>query len=112
MAPFDGTVASVDISPGEFANPGQIIVTMGDLSHFQIQTTDLSEKDVPSVKTGQTASIFIEAISQEVSGKVTDIARVSTTVGGDVVYTVTIQFDTQPDGLRWGMSAEVKIETE
>jgi len=112
MAPFDGTVASVDIHSAEFANPGQIIVTMGDLSHLQIQTTDLSEKDVPSIKTGQVAHIFIEAINQEVSGKVTDIARVSTTVGGDVVYTVTIQFDTQPEGLRWGMSAEVKIETK
>ncbi len=112
MAPFDGTVASVDIHPAEFANPGQIVVTMGDLSHFQVQTTDLSEKDVPSVKIGQTANLFIQAINQEVSGKVTDIARVSTTVGGDVVYAVTIQFDKQPEGLRWGMSVDVKIGTE
>lgn len=111
-APFDATVASVDISPAEFASPGQIVVTIGDLSHFQIETTDLSEKDVPSLKVGQAASIYIEALNHEVSGKVTDIARVSTTVGGDVVYTVTIEFDEQPDGLRWGMSADVKIEAE
>ena len=36
----------------------------------------------------------------------------SETVGGDVVYKVTIDFDSQPEGLRWGMSAEVKIETK
>ncbi len=111
-APFDGTIASVDISPAEFANPGQIVVTMGDLTHFQIETTDLSEKDVPAVQVGQTASVFVEALNQEVTGKVVDIARVSNTVGGDVVYTVTIKFDDQPVGIRWGMSAEVKISTE
>jgi multidrug resistance efflux pump len=111
-APFDGTVASVDISPAEFAKPGQIIVTMGDLTHFQVETTDLSENDVTAVKEGQTARVYIEALNQEVSGTVVDVARVSSTVGGDVVYTVTIGFDEQPEGLRWGMSAEVQIEAE
>jgi hypothetical protein len=27
-----------------------------------------------------------------------------------VVYAVTIAFDDQPDGLRWGMSADVQIQ--
>jgi RND family efflux transporter MFP subunit len=111
-APFDGTIARVDISPAEFANPGQIIVVMGDLSHFQVQTTDLSEKDVPAVKAGQAVSIFVDSLNQEFGGKITEIARVSTTVGGDVVYTVSIAFDEQPAGLRWGMSADVRITTE
>jgi len=111
-APFAGTIASVDISPAEFANPGQIVVTMGDLGHFQVETTDLGEKDVPAVKISQVASISIDALNREVNGKVIDIARVSTTVGGDVVYKVTIAFDEQPDDLRWGMSADVKIATE
>ena len=111
-APIDGTIASVDISPAEIASPGQIVVVMGDLSNFQIETTDLSEKDVPSVQVGQNATIFIDALGAEFSGKVIDIARVSETVGGDVVYKVTLEFDSQPEGLRWGMSAEVNIETE
>ncbi len=111
-APFDGTIASVEISPAEFASPGQIVIVMGDLTHFQIETTDLSEKDVPVVKVGQTATVFIEALNQEFSGKVVDIARFSETVGGDVVFKVTIELDEQPEGLRWGMSADVTIETE
>ena len=112
VAPIDGTIASVDISPAEFANPGQIVIVMGDLSHFQIETTDLSEKNVPGIKVGQTVSVFIEALNQNLSGKVVDIARVSETVGGDVVFKVTIELDEQPEGLRWGMSAEVNIETK
>jgi len=111
-APFDGTIASVEISPAEFANPGQIMIVMGDLTHFQIETTDLSEKDVPAVKIGQTATVFIDALGQEFSGKVVDIARVSETVGGDVVFKVTIELDEQPEGLRWGMSTEVTVETK
>jgi RND family efflux transporter MFP subunit len=111
-APFDGTIASVDISPAEVATPGQIVIVLGDLANFQIETTDLSEKAVPGIKVGQTASVFIEALGQEFSGKVVDIARISETVGGDVVFKVTIKLDDQPEGLRWGMSADVKIEAE
>jgi RND family efflux transporter MFP subunit len=112
VAPFDGEIASVEISPAEIANPGQIVIVMGDLSKFQIETTDLSEKDVPSVQVGQSATIFIDALNAEFTGEVSDIARLSETVGGDVVYKVTIDFDSQPDGLRWGMSADVNIETK
>jgi hypothetical protein len=42
---------------------------------------------------------------------VTGIALVSSTLGGDVVYTVTIDLDEKPQGLLWGMSADVKIQT-
>lgn len=110
-APFDATVASVDIHPAETVTPGQFVVTLGDLTRFDIETTDLSERDIPNVKVGQTAKVFIEALNQQFTGKVTDIARVSSTVGGDVVYKVTIELDTQPQGLLWGMSANVEIPT-
>ena len=111
-APIDGTIAKVDISPAEFANPGQIVIQMGNLSHFQIETTDLSEKDVPGIKVGQAVTVFIDALNQNFNGKVVDIARVSETVGGDVVFKVTVELDDQPENLRWGMSAEVNIEAK
>lgn len=112
LAPFDGTIASVDIFPSEYATAGQIIITMGDLSHMQIETTDLSEKNVTSIKIGSPAAVFIQALNTEFKGKVVDIARVSETVGGDVVYKVTIELDKQPDGLRWGMSTDVTIQAQ
>ncbi len=111
-APFAGTIASLDISPAEFANPGQVVIVMGDLSHFQIETIDLSEKNIPGIEAGQTADVFIEALGQNFKGRVVDIARVSQTVGGDVVFKVTIELDDQPEGLRWGMSADVSIQTQ
>jgi len=110
-APFDGTIISVDIAPFETVTPGKLLIVLGDLSSYQIETTDLSERDVTKVKAGQAADIFIEALNGEFTGKVVDVSRVSSTLGGDVVYKVTIAFDTLPDGLLWGMSADVKIQT-
>jgi RND family efflux transporter MFP subunit len=111
VAPFDGTIVSVDISPAETVVPGGVIITLGDLSKFQVETKDLSERDVPRVQVGQTAHVFIEPLNQEFPGKVADISRISSTVGGDVVFKVTINLDQQPQGLLWGMSADAKIET-
>jgi RND family efflux transporter MFP subunit len=110
-APFDGTIVNVDIDSAETVTPGKIIIVLGDLSSYHIETTDLSEQDVPDVKIGQSATVFIDALNQEFGGKVIDIDRISTTLGGDVVYKVTIDLDEQPQGLLWGMSADVKIET-
>lgn len=110
-APFDGTVVSVDIAPSETVVPGGTVIVMGDLSKYVIETTDLSERNVTRVQIGQPVSVFIEALNGEFSGIVSDIALTSNTVGGDVVYKVTIELDDQPKGLLWGMSADVKIDT-
>ncbi len=111
-APFDGTIASINASPAQYVSPAQVVLTIGDLSQFIIETTDLSEKDVVSVQIGQTANVFIEALNQNYTGKIIDIARISETVGGDIVYTVKIKLNEKPAGLRWGMSTEVSIETK
>ena len=84
-APFAGTIASVNISPAETVVPGQVVIVMGDLSHFQIETTDLSERDIPTVKVGQSANVSIQALNQQFSGKVSDVARISSIIGGDGV---------------------------
>jgi RND family efflux transporter MFP subunit len=108
-APFDGVVVAVNISIAETVTPGQVVVVIGDLSHFQIETTDLSERDINKVKIGQSAIVFIDALGSEFIGKVINIDNLSSTLGGDVVYTVTVELDEQPNGLMWGMSADVEI---
>jgi RND family efflux transporter MFP subunit len=108
-APFNGTIVSLDIATGETVVPGQIVIVLGDLSRYQIETTDLSERDVTRVQGGQPANIFIEALNEEFTGKVIDIDRIGSTLGGDVVYAVLVGFDRQPKGLLWGMSADVEI---
>jgi len=108
-ARIGGTVAALDIAPGETATPGQIVAVVGDLTTFQVETTDLTERDIPLVHMGDTAVVLIEALNSETTGTVTDVARISGELGGDVVFKVTVRLDEQPDGIRWGMSAEVRI---
>jgi RND family efflux transporter MFP subunit len=111
-APYDGTIIAVNTLPGELVQLGQTVVTLATLDKLQIETTDLSERDISKVKIGQTASIFIEALNAEFPATVTAIAPRSETLGGDVVFKVTLAFDKIPPGLLWGMTAEVTITTE
>jgi RND family efflux transporter MFP subunit len=112
LAPFAGTAVEVNTSPGEYVRPTQKVITIADLSNLQIETTDLSELNVAAVQIGQPATVYIEALDEEFSGKVTAISPISNTLGGDVVFKVTIQLDEQPKELLWGMSADVEIDVE
>ncbi|MBN2548934.1 MAG: efflux RND transporter periplasmic adaptor subunit [Anaerolineales bacterium] len=109
-APFAGTVSRLDIHRGEWVLPGQAALALVDLTNLQVETTDLSEKDIPAVEIGQAVTVFIEALNQEVRGRVALIAPLADTLGGDVVYKVTIELDELIAGLRAGMSAEVQFE--
>ena len=109
VAPYDATVASIDVVPGEYVQQNQVVVTLATLNTMQIETTDLSERDIPKVKIGAPANVFIEALNENVNGTVIGVSSIANTVGGDVVFKVTIGFDKQPEHLLWGMSAEVTI---
>jgi len=109
-APFPGMVAETGIHNGEWVVPGQMILALADLDHLRIETTDLSERDVPKIEIGQTVTVFIEALNQEATGTISEISPLADTLGGDVVYKTTIDLDTPPPGLRAGMSVEVQFE--
>jgi HlyD family secretion protein len=109
LAPFDGTVTSLGAIPGEFVGSDQGVVTLATLDDLQLETTDLSERDIARVKVGAPVSIFVEALHETFTGKVVSISPKANTVGGDTVFKVTIAFDEQPEDLRWGMTAEVAI---
>jgi RND family efflux transporter MFP subunit len=110
IAPQDGIVTSLSVIPGEFVPSDQAVVTLATLNALQLETTDLSERDITKVKLGAPVNIFVEALNENFSGKVIRTSPRANTVGGDVVFTVTIAFDEQPEGLLWGMTAEVTIE--
>jgi multidrug efflux pump subunit AcrA (membrane-fusion protein) len=111
-APIGGTAISVDILPGETIAAGVPVITVADMSELRVETTDLSERDVAQVAAGQPVTVYIEALNMEVPGTVLRISPQANVIGGDVVYTVLIGLDEQPEGLRWGMTVEVMIETE
>jgi RND family efflux transporter MFP subunit len=112
VAPYDSTVVKVNVVPGQLVQAGQIAAVIGELGHLQIETTDLSEREIATVKLGQSATVRVNALNQDFSGKVIAIAPRATKHNSDWVYQVTVQLDQQPQGLMWGMSAEVNIQSQ
>lgn len=111
-APFDGVVVDIHVEPGELVQPGQVVITIADLEHLRIETTDLSERDLPKVQIGQPAEVFVEGLDQTILGKVTAISPIADKLGGDVIYKVTVELEDIPPTMRWGMTAEVDIHTQ
>jgi len=109
IAPIDGVVVQVNVVVGEYATPGKILIVISDVDQLQVKTTDLSERDITKVQVDAPATISIEALNQEFNGKVLSISPLADTLGGDVVYEVTIAFDEQPAGALAGMTADVTI---
>jgi multidrug efflux pump subunit AcrA (membrane-fusion protein) len=107
MAPFPGEIASINVSVGDYVSPGKVILVLSDIKNLHVETSDLSELDVPGVAVGQAVSVSIKALSKDITGKVTAISPLADSLGGDVVYPVTIALDEIPSDLRAGMSVTV-----
>jgi HlyD family secretion protein len=112
-APFAGTVGAVDVREGELVTPGQPLITLGDLSTLQVETTDLDEIDVARVAVGQQATITFDALPEQVfAGRVIHISPMAEPGTGGVNYTVILELDELDPVIRWGMTAFVDIEVE
>ncbi len=112
IARISGTVTTASLIAGEYASPGQVVFVISDVANLLVETTDLSERDVPSVEIGQPVSVSVDALGQTLAGKVIKISPVADTLGGDVVYKTTIELIDPPAGLRSGMSVEVRYGSE
>jgi RND family efflux transporter MFP subunit len=109
-APIAGTVANIDVSVGEQVTAGQTIASIGDMSTWLVETTDVSELDVVRVAVGDRATIQFTALPSVVATGVVDSIQVrGTNTNGEVNFAVTIKPDTYISQLRWNMSATVSI---
>jgi multidrug efflux pump subunit AcrA (membrane-fusion protein) len=111
IAPFDGTIGTVTVRSGELVQPGQPIVTLGNLDSLRVETTDLSEMDIARVQEGQPVNVTFDALpGQTITGKVVRIAPMSTPGQSAVNYIVTVALDKIDPALRWGMTAFVDVQ--
>jgi multidrug resistance efflux pump len=108
-APFTGTVGKIIAQAGDWVTAGQGVLVVADLGHLRIETTDLSERDVPTVHVGQSASVNIKALNTNAEATVRAISPLADTLGGDVVYQTTLDLVSIPDGLKPGMSVDVQF---
>jgi HlyD family secretion protein len=111
LAPFNGTISEVNVNTSEWVSPGQPVIVIADLNHLQVETTDLSEIDVAKVSVGDIVTITFDALPDRIEGTVASISP-KAAAGSGVNYTVVIDMTDTPDGLRWGMTAFVEVESE
>ncbi len=109
-APFDGTIGAVLVRTGEMVSAGMAVVVMGDVSEFEIQTTDLNEVDLYLLDVGQNVDLTFEALpGKSIKGVLAQIAPMASLEQGGTNYEVTIEMENQDPDLRWGMTAFVDI---
>lgn len=109
-APFDGTVAFVDLRPGEFVPPGAPVVRLADTAAWVVKTEDLTELAVVRVRPGQNVTLSFDALpGLSIPGRVIAIRAFGERKKGDMTYTVTVEPERQDPQLRWNMTASVRI---
>jgi len=109
-APFDGTIISNDMKPGQAVSP-TVSVMLGDISTWQVETTDLVEQDIVNIQPGDPVTVAVDAIpSLKLSGVVSRIKQMGIANKGDTTYTVTIDLEQSDPRLLWNMKAFVAFD--
>jgi multidrug resistance efflux pump len=103
------TLKAPFILPNETVAAGKVVITLADMLSFQVETLDLVEIDLQRVYINRPVEVYIEALNTTMNGSVVTIAPQATQLGDERVYKIVIKLDSQPPGLRWGMSAESKF---
>jgi HlyD family secretion protein len=112
--PFDGTVARIYPQVGDTVSaPAQAqnpVIYLIDQSTLQFEIY-VNELDIPQVKTGQKASVSINAFPDaKIDGIVTAISPASTTLGGVIYYDVKISFSAPSNiDIRIGMNGTASL---
>jgi HlyD family secretion protein len=109
IAPFDGTVLTIQVNEGEWASTGAPAIVLADTSGY-ILDLNVDEADVAEVADGQTVYLSFDALQgATITGTVAFVAPSSTNEGGAVAYAARIRFAPGQLPLRLGMTASVKI---
>ncbi|HWX08866.1 MAG TPA: HlyD family efflux transporter periplasmic adaptor subunit, partial [Gaiellaceae bacterium] len=105
IAPFAGTIASVDAVAGQFVGSLPVL-TLVDLVHVTVNAT-FGRAESVLVAPGQSATAELGALGYvEAAGHVAAVDPLPDTSGG---YRVTIALAAIPPGLRPGMDAQVTV---
>ena len=114
LAPFDGTVTGLDLQVGQIVGPSAPVGVLANLAAGTLEVVaDMSEVDVARVEVGQEANVTLDALrDRDLTGHVTSVAAVGTSIQGVVNYRVVISLDGADPAIKPGMSASVSIVTE
>jgi HlyD family secretion protein len=112
VAPFDGTITSVAVMPGDLVTAGTVAVGLADFSRLLVDV-DVSEVDINRIQRGQDVSLTFDAVpARTYSGRVTDVGLAGVQAQGVVNFPVTVEILDPDESVRPGMTAAVNIVVE
>lgn len=110
VAPWRGTLTTVQVHVGDTIQPGAVIGTVADLSRLQVETVDVDEFQVAKLQPGQEVTLTIDALGQTIPGRIRTVAlEPLMNASGDNTYLVVIDPIARPSGLRSGMTVRARI---
>ena len=87
------------------------IITLLPASPYKIEV-DIYEEDIVKMKIGNKVEILLIALPSEIfEGQIISIDPAEELIDGVVYYTVTVNFDKTPEGIRPGMTVDLIIKT-
>lgn len=112
LAPWSGTILSVDASPGALVTGGMPIATLADSESVQFHTANLSERDLAYIRPGQPVDITLKSYAgQVIEGTVAYVVpQASGQVGDAATFTVVINIEDPALDLLPGMTGRAEIQ--
>jgi hypothetical protein len=90
--------------------PGTVVAAIGDLSRYQVRTTDVDEYLIGQIEPSQQVSMTVEALDgRKLQGSVETVSLVQQQASSGSVanYPVVIQLSSNDPDLRPGMTVRV-----
>lgn len=111
VAPFAGTVTTVDIIAGESTPLTSVITVLAD-NTFTLKAR-IPEIDITKLALDQKIEAVFDAASHEtVTGTISYISPIATQIDGVAYFEITIELETTPSWLRAGLNADIDIITK
>jgi multidrug efflux pump subunit AcrA (membrane-fusion protein) len=111
VAPMDGTVTNVFVEAHEYTGIGQPIVQLSDLTQLSIET-EIDDIELVGIALGDQVAISFQSLPGiEASGVVTYIEP-NDVENRSGIFTILVEFSEIPNGVRWGITAEVFFQSE
>jgi multidrug efflux pump subunit AcrA (membrane-fusion protein) len=110
-SPWAGIITSVPVHIGDTLGPGTLLATLADLSQLHVETTDVDEYIIGSLRRGQAVDLVVDALDGlSLRGVITSVGlEPDRTTAGDDYYPVVITLNEQSDLLRPGMSVRITV---
>jgi HlyD family secretion protein len=114
VVPADGAVVARNVSLGQsvVANSPALFVVAADPEHVEVDTNG-SQGDIGAIKRGNTATMTVDALSNQVfQGIVSQVRRSPLSAPNAVTYEAVVRIDNSDLALKPGMTASMQIVVE